>query len=148
MKVDGSVAVDPEVELTRLKLQKSFEGSVTLDGTEGEVTTSFLEYTAMLRAHADSGETFKPLESATLKTVAAFMNGREGGTLMIGVVDDGTIHGLDSDYASRSKRPGLEGLVSTAPLQHHLHVDGRRRCHQRTGPDPSRRRPRHLPGAG
>ena len=37
MKADGSVAVDPEVELTRLKLQKSFEGSVTLDGTEGEV---------------------------------------------------------------------------------------------------------------
>ena len=36
MKADGSVAVEPEVELTHLKLEKSFEGSVTLDGTEGE----------------------------------------------------------------------------------------------------------------
>ena len=84
MKADGLVAVEPEVELTHRKLEKSFEGSVTLDGTEGEVTTIFLEYTATLRTHADSGETFKPLESATLKTVAAFKNGRAGGTLLIG----------------------------------------------------------------
>ena len=84
MKADGSVAVKPEVELTHLKLEKSFEGSLTLDGTEGEVTTIFREYTATLRTHADSGETFKPLESATLKTIAAFVNGREGGALLIG----------------------------------------------------------------
>lgn len=31
------------------------------------------------------------------------MNSREGGTLLIGVADDGTIHGLEADYASRSK---------------------------------------------
>lgn len=41
-----------------------------------------------------SGETFKPLETASLKTIAAFLNSREGGTLLIGVADDGTIHGL------------------------------------------------------
>jgi type I restriction enzyme R subunit len=44
------------------------------------VTTIFLEYTTTLRAHEDSGETFKPLGSAPLKTIAAFMDGREGGT--------------------------------------------------------------------
>ena len=66
--------------------------------------SSTLEYKATLRTHADSGETFKPHESATLKTIAAFMNGREGGTLLIDVSDDGTIHGLDSDYASRPKQ--------------------------------------------
>jgi len=33
-----------------------------------------------------------------LKTVAAFLNSREGGTLLIGVADDGTVLGLDSDY--------------------------------------------------
>ena len=66
--------------------------------------SSHLEYKATLRTHQDSGETFKPLEGASLKTIAAFMNGREGGTLLIGVADDGTIHGLDSDYATRSKQ--------------------------------------------
>ena len=51
----------------------------------------------------DSGELFKPLETASLKTVAAFLNSRQGGTLLIGVADDGSIWGLDSDYASLHK---------------------------------------------
>ncbi|MEX2619396.1 MAG: RNA-binding domain-containing protein [Egibacteraceae bacterium] len=74
---------------------------VDLLGPDREST--HLEYKATLRTHADSGATFKPLESASLKTIAAFMNSREGGTLLIGVADDGTVHGLESDYASRSK---------------------------------------------
>jgi type I restriction enzyme R subunit len=66
-----------------------------------------LEYKATLRTHADSGEVFKPLETAVLKTVAAFANSRAGGTLLIGVADDGTPTGVDSDYASLAK-PGRD----------------------------------------
>ncbi len=62
-----------------------------------------LEYKATLRIHADTGEVFKPLETATLKTIAAFLNSQQGGTLLLGVDDDGAVRGLDSDYASRSK---------------------------------------------
>lgn len=62
-----------------------------------------LEYKATLRTHATSGEVFKPLETATLKTIAALMNSAEGGTLLIGVADDGTVTGLASDYASLHK---------------------------------------------
>lgn len=40
------------------------------------------------------------LETATIKTIAAFLNSPDGGTLLIGVADDGTIHGLAEDYAS------------------------------------------------
>jgi len=40
------------------------------------------------------------LETAVLKTIAAFLNSAEGGTLLIGVADDGTIHGIESDYAT------------------------------------------------
>jgi type I restriction enzyme R subunit len=43
---------------------------------------------------------FKPIETATLKTIAAFANSRDGGTLLIGVADDGTVCGLAADYAS------------------------------------------------
>ena len=65
--------------------------------------STFLEYKATLRTHADGGELFKPLETAVLKTVAAFLNSQHGGTLLIGVADDGTVHGLDSDYATLHK---------------------------------------------
>lgn len=32
------------------------------------------------------------------------MNSRDGGTLLIGIADDGTVHGIESDYESRSKK--------------------------------------------
>ncbi len=42
-------------------------------------------------------------EKAVVKTVAGFLNSRDGGTLLIGVADDGTVYGLESDYASLRK---------------------------------------------
>ncbi len=62
-----------------------------------------LEYKATLRTRDSDGELYKPLETATLKTVAAFLNSRDGGTLLIGVADDGSVHGIDSDYATLRK---------------------------------------------
>jgi type I restriction enzyme R subunit len=66
-----------------------------------------LEYKATLRTHADTDEVYKPLETAVLKTIAAFANSRDGGTLLIGVNDDGTPSGLTGDYASLRK-PGKD----------------------------------------
>jgi type I restriction enzyme R subunit len=62
-----------------------------------------LEYKATLRTHTHSGEVYKPLETATLKTLAAFLNSPLGGTLLIGVDDSGNVTGLESDYASLRK---------------------------------------------
>ncbi len=62
-----------------------------------------LEYKASLRTHAGTEEVYKPLETAVLKTVAAFANSRDGGTLLIGVNDDGAPCGLAGDYASLHK---------------------------------------------
>lgn len=52
-------------------------------------------------------------EQIIVKSVAGFMNG-EGGTLLIGVADDGTITGLDADYATLSKgnRDGYERFLT------------------------------------
>lgn len=66
-----------------------------------------LEYKATLRTHDTDGAVFKPLETACLKTIAGFLNSRDGGTLLIGVTDDGTVHGLASDYDSLRK-PGRD----------------------------------------
>jgi type I restriction enzyme R subunit len=62
-----------------------------------------LEYKSTFRARADAGELFKPLQTASLKTIAAFLNSREGGTLLIGVADDGSVFGIESDYATLRK---------------------------------------------
>jgi type I restriction enzyme R subunit len=62
-----------------------------------------LEYKSTLRTRAGAGEVYKPLETATLKTIAAFANSRDGGTLLIGVKDDGSTCGLALDYASLRK---------------------------------------------
>jgi type I restriction enzyme R subunit len=70
-----------------------------LAGGEG----AHLEYKSTLRTRAGSGEVFKPLETATVKTVAAYANSRQGGTLLVGVADGGSVHGLAEDYASLHK---------------------------------------------
>jgi predicted NACHT family NTPase len=74
-----------------------------------------LEYKATFRTRAEEGkngepvgEVFKPLETASLKTIAAFLNSREGGTLLIGVKDDGSVYGLESDYASLRSEKKLD----------------------------------------
>ncbi len=66
-----------------------------------------LEYKSTLRTHAGTGKPFKPLETAVLKTIAAFANSREGGTLLIGVADDGSVCGLEAGYSSLAK-PGKD----------------------------------------
>jgi type I restriction enzyme, R subunit len=65
--------------------------------------SAHLEYKSTLRTAASTGEVIKPLETATIKTVAAFANSPDGGTLLIGVADDGSVHGLASDYVSLHK---------------------------------------------
>ena len=62
-----------------------------------------LEYKATFAWDLREGRTNKALETASLKTIAAFANSREGGTLLIGVADDGTVTGLDADYAALHK---------------------------------------------
>ncbi len=70
-----------------------------LAGGEG----AHLEYKSTLRTGAETGEVIKPLETAVIKSVAAFANSRDGGTLLIGVADEGSVHGLASDYPSLRK---------------------------------------------
>ena len=41
---------------------------------------------------------------AAIKTIAGFANSEFGGTLLIGVADDGTVHGLEDDYATFTTR--------------------------------------------
>ncbi|MES2215904.1 MAG: RNA-binding domain-containing protein [Patescibacteria group bacterium] len=73
----------------------------------------FFELKETLRHDARNGSSSKDLEKAVIKTLVGFMNA-EGGTLLIGVSDDGEIKGLERDYKTlpRKDRDGFENHFS------------------------------------
>jgi hypothetical protein len=57
-----------------------------------------VEFKSTARRNLRTKERDEKLELVIAKTVAGFLNG-DGGTLLIGVADDGTVVGLEPDYA-------------------------------------------------
>ena len=72
----------------------------------GESAT--LEFKATLRWDLRESRVNRSLEAVVIKTVAGYLNG-QGGTLLIGVADNGAIIGLENDY-STLKKPGRDGF--------------------------------------
>lgn len=67
-----------------------------------------VEFKSSARWNYKRGEKGREIEDAVVKTVAAFMNTR-GGTLIVGVDDDGNVLGLDKDL-STVKGKSLDGF--------------------------------------
>ena len=63
----------------------------------------YLEYKSTLRWDIKQQQKSKIIEDASIKTIAGFANSWYGGTLLIGVADDGSLHGLEDDYNTFSK---------------------------------------------
>ena len=82
------------------RTQKDLDGLRKLID-EGE--HAHLEFKSTVRFNLRSGKTGKEIELAWLKAVTAFLN-TEGGTLLIGVADDGTILGTESDNFDNDDR--------------------------------------------
>lgn len=64
----------------------------------------YLEYKSTLRWDIDNQQKGGVTEDTVVKTIAGFANSNYGGTLLIGVADDGSAHGLEDDFATFSKR--------------------------------------------
>ena len=64
----------------------------------------YLEYKSTLRWDIKQQQKSKVIQDAAIKTIAGFANSWYGGTLLIGVADNGSIHGLEDDYNTFSKR--------------------------------------------
>lgn len=60
--------------------------------------SSELEFKSTARWDVKESRKSTVMEQVIIKTVAGFLNSRSGGTLLVGVRDDGSIHGLDDDY--------------------------------------------------
>ena len=72
---------------------------VSLEDLIAEGESDELEFKSTLRWDLKEGTVNKKMEEVILKTVAAFANS-QGGTLLIGVSDDGKVLGLEPDYQS------------------------------------------------
>lgn len=72
---------------------------VALEELIAEGESDGLEFKSTLRWDVKEGTVNKKLEEVIMKTVAAFANS-QGGTLLIGVDDDGKVVGLEADYHS------------------------------------------------
>lgn len=75
-----------------------------------------MEFKSSFRWDYENARANKNLETVVLKTLAGFLNSRHGGTLLIGVADDGEILGLQNDYNSlnRKDQDGFEQAIMTA----------------------------------
>ena len=72
-----------------------------------------LEFKSTLQWDAVKGEQNKALRQSSLKTINAFMNS-QGGTLVIGVDDNGNIYRLDRDISlTRNSKDWFEQLLVT-----------------------------------
>ena len=72
---------------------------VTLEELIAEGESDELEFKSTLRWDVHEGVVNKKLEEVVIKTIAAFANS-QGGTLLIGVDDNGQILGLEHDYSA------------------------------------------------
>ena len=83
--------------ITETELPKA---PITLAEMLAEGESEELEFKQTLRWDTREGRVNKGLEDVVIKTVAAFANSQEGGTLLIGVSDAGEAVGLDQDFSA------------------------------------------------
>lgn len=76
-----------------------------IGGGESDV----LEFKSSLRWDLAEQRVNKAIEAMVVKTVAGFLNG-DGGTLLIGVGDDGDLLGLTRDFETFRKKPDRDGF--------------------------------------
>lgn len=84
-------------------------------GTIAGGESAGLEFKSTFRWDLREGRINRSLETVVIKTLAGYMNSR-GGTLLIGVADDGSVVGLESDYSALKKpdRDGFEQVLMTS----------------------------------
>ena len=90
-----------------------------IEGGESEV----VEFKSTARWNLRTLQPDKKLEHVFVKTVCGFLNA-EGGTLLIGVQDDGKILGLDCDLQTLRSKPNMDGyeLFLRTSLDNNLSV--------------------------
>jgi len=85
--------------LSNITITQETKSEVSIEDLIEEGESNELEFKSSFRWSYQTETVDKKLETVILKSISAFGNG-EGGTLIIGVDDEGKILGLDHDYSS------------------------------------------------
>ncbi len=72
----------------------------TIEDLIAEGENSGLEFKSSMRWNYKESKVDKALERFIIKTIAAFTNSQGGGTLLVGINDEGEILGLENDFSS------------------------------------------------
>jgi len=98
------------IELLKMELDKDIP--LIIQQGEGPL----LEFKSSFRWDLEQSCTNRQLENVVLKSLAGFLNSHHGGTLLIGVADDGRIVGLENDFKTLKKQnqDGFEQTLMTA----------------------------------
>lgn len=96
------------VHIDHLKTELNKDLRSIIEQGEG----SHLEFKSSLRWDVIESRVNRSLEGVVLKTLAGFLNSHIGGTLLIGVADNGEIIGLEKDYQTL-KKPNQDGFEQT-----------------------------------
>lgn len=89
------------------QLKEEIDKDLTSTVRQGEGPK--LEFKSSFRWDMEQNRVNRALEAVVMKTLAGFMNSHGGGILLIGVVDNGEITGLNHDYQTL-KRPDQDGF--------------------------------------
>ncbi len=90
---NGLLTVGPAAAMPAIRTPTMEALEALIEGGESER----LEFKRTLRWDADTHSVNRKLEDVVIKTIAGFAN-HDGGTLLIGVCDDGIVTGIESDY--------------------------------------------------
>lgn len=107
-------------EMLHRRLQRinrlSSELSVDLQSLIQQGEGPLLEFKSSFRWDLEQDHVNRALETVVLKTLAGYLNSSLGGTLLIGVADNGDIIGLEKDYQSlkRQDQDGYEQAIVSA----------------------------------
>jgi hypothetical protein len=96
------------IHIDHLKSELDKDIFVIIQQGEG----AHLEFKSSMRWDMVESRTNRLLEGVVLKTLAGFLNSPIGGTLLIGVADNGEIIGLEKDYQTL-KKPDKDGFEQT-----------------------------------
>ncbi len=107
-------------EMLHWRLQRinrlSSEISIDIHSLIRQGEGSLLEFKSSFRWDLEQERVNRALETVVLKTLSGYLNSSLGGTLLIGVADNGKIIGLEKDYHSlkRPDQDGYEQAIITA----------------------------------
>ncbi|MBS1787184.1 MAG: putative DNA binding domain-containing protein [Acidobacteria bacterium] len=90
-------------------------GRQTIEQLVAAGENNTVEFKSTLRVNLHTGQPDPKMEHSALKTIAAFLNSREGGTLVIGVNDDGVAFGVETDKFPNEDKMNLHlgNLIKT-----------------------------------